>query len=76
MSETLALLSRKLKTLPLGSVRQWHWMSSAVCLIGLLAFSITGITLNHAAQIPANLQLERRSGQLPEMQLKALNEQL
>lgn len=34
-----------------GSLREWHWISSAICLIGMLLFSITGITLNHAAQI-------------------------
>lgn len=36
-----------------GSLRQWHWVSSAVCLVGMLLFAITGITLNHAHQIPA-----------------------
>lgn len=35
----------------LGSIRQWHWISSAGCLIGMLLFAITGITLNHAAEI-------------------------
>ncbi|MDO6745828.1 PepSY-associated TM helix domain-containing protein [Gilvimarinus sp. 1_MG-2023] len=46
-----------------GSLRQWHWVSSAICLIGLLLFAITGITLNHAHQIPAQkstLSLEAR----------------
>ncbi|PKM04867.1 MAG: hypothetical protein CVV16_02970 [Gammaproteobacteria bacterium HGW-Gammaproteobacteria-6] len=38
-------------TLTIGSLRQWHWISSALCLAGLLLFSVTGITLNHAAQI-------------------------
>lgn len=33
--------------------RTWHWMSGAICLIGMLLFSLTGITLNHAHQIPA-----------------------
>ncbi|MBY9067500.1 PepSY-associated TM helix domain-containing protein [Hyphomonas sp. WL0036] len=33
--------------------RTWHWMSGAVCLIGMLLFALTGITLNHAHQIPA-----------------------
>jgi hypothetical protein len=37
----------------LGSLREWHWISSAVCLIGMLLFAITGITLNHAHQISA-----------------------
>lgn len=35
----------------LGTVRQWHWISSAACLVGMLLFSITGITLNHSADI-------------------------
>lgn len=27
---------------------QWHWISSAVSLVGILFFAVTGITLNHA----------------------------
>lgn len=34
-----------------GSVREWHWISSAICLVGMLLFSVTGITLNHAEDI-------------------------
>ena len=34
-----------------GTVRQWHWITSALCLVGMLLFSVTGITLNHAADI-------------------------
>jgi hypothetical protein len=34
--------------------RTWHWISGAVCLIGMLLFSVTGITLNHAGEIPAD----------------------
>jgi uncharacterized protein len=33
--------------------RIWHWITGAVCLVGMLLFSVTGITLNHAADIPA-----------------------
>ncbi|WP_420830023.1 PepSY-associated TM helix domain-containing protein [Croceicoccus hydrothermalis] len=32
----------------------WHWISSAICLVGLLLFAFTGITLNHAADISAD----------------------
>ncbi len=32
----------------------WHWVSSAICLAGLILFSVTGITLNHAASIDAS----------------------
>ncbi|ACT59863.1 PepSY-associated TM helix domain-containing protein [Hirschia baltica] len=31
--------------------RIWHWISGAICLIGMLLFAVTGITLNHAADI-------------------------
>ena len=37
----------------LRTLHQWHWISSAVCLIGMLLFAITGITLNHASKIEA-----------------------
>lgn len=36
-----------------GTLRQWHWISSALCLAGMLLFAVTGITLNHAGQIEA-----------------------
>lgn len=35
----------------LKTLHEWHWVSSALCLIGLLLFTLTGFTLNHAAQI-------------------------
>ncbi|OZY85958.1 hypothetical protein CBP51_02695 [Cellvibrio mixtus] len=49
----------------LGSLREWHWVSSAICLIGMLLFAITGITLNHAAQIKATPQVITQEAQLP-----------
>lgn len=38
----------------LKQLHTWHWVSSAICLIGLLLFTVTGITLNHAADIEGN----------------------
>lgn len=35
----------------LKTLHQWHWVSAAVCLLGMLLFSVTGVTLNHASQI-------------------------
>ncbi len=29
----------------------WHWVSSGVCLGGMLLFTVTGITLNHAGSV-------------------------
>lgn len=49
----------------LGTLRQWHWISSALCLVGMLLFAVTGITLNHAAQIEASPEIVERQGELP-----------
>ncbi|TAJ74897.1 MAG: hypothetical protein EPO51_01915 [Phenylobacterium sp.] len=51
-----------------GFLRQtlrWHWISAAVCLVGMLLFAITGITLNHAGAIMAKPQTIAREGELP-----------
>ena len=50
----------------LGSVRQWHWISAAICIVGMLFFSWTGITLNHAADIPAKNEIATIETQLPD----------
>ncbi|MCQ4288700.1 PepSY-associated TM helix domain-containing protein [Pseudomonas stutzeri] len=50
----------------LGTLRQWHWISSALCLVGMLLFAATGITLNHAAQIEAQPRVTERQAELPQ----------
>lgn len=42
----------------------WHWISSAVCLAGMLLFAVTGITLNHAADIPAKPKVREQQLEL------------
>ena len=49
----------------LKTLHEWHWISSAVCLIGILLFSVTGITLNHSAQIEAKPVVATQKVQLP-----------
>lgn len=49
----------------LKQLHQWHWISSAICLIAMLAFSLTGFTLNHAADIEAQPKLSQLKLQLP-----------
>lgn len=49
----------------LKKLHEWHWISSAICLIGMLLFAVTGFTLNHAGQIEAKPRVETRDGQLP-----------
>jgi uncharacterized protein len=56
----------------LKQLHQWHWISSALCLVGMLLFAITGFTLNHAGQIEAKAQTLHRSAQLPAPLLHAL----
>ena len=48
----------------------WHWVSSAISLIGLLLFAFTGITLNHAADVEASPQTIEKSATLPADLLK------
>ncbi|MDV6330255.1 PepSY-associated TM helix domain-containing protein [Asticcacaulis sp. 201] len=48
-----------------NQLRQWHWISSAVSLIGLLLFAVTGFTLNHAASIEAKPKITSVAKRLP-----------
>jgi uncharacterized protein len=56
----------------LRQMRQWHWISAAVCLIVMFLFAITGITLNHAAQIEAKPKVTARQAQLPDALLRSI----
>ncbi len=56
----------------LRTLHQWHWISSAACLVGMLLFAVTGITLNHAAKIEGEPQVENRTATLPAPLLRAL----
>lgn len=49
----------------LKQLHAWHWISSAIALVGLLLFTITGITLNHAGQIEGKPVTVDRTAQLP-----------
>ncbi len=50
----------------------WHWISSAISLIGLLLFAFTGITLNHAADIEGAPVIEDRQEKLPPDLLRSI----
>ena len=49
----------------LRTLHQWHWISSAACLVGMLLFAVTGITLNHAGRIEGSPEVEHREAALP-----------
>lgn len=56
----------------LKQLHTWHWISAAVSLIGMVLFSVTGITLNHAADIPATPVVSRAQDVLPAALLSEL----
>jgi len=56
----------------LRQMRQWHWISAALCLIGMLLFAVTGITLNHAGQIEARPAVSDRVATIPQPLLEQM----
>ncbi|WP_043004072.1 PepSY-associated TM helix domain-containing protein [Comamonas testosteroni] len=58
----------------LKKLHEWHWISSAICLIGMLLFAVTGFTLNHAGQIESKPKVESRDAQLPPNLLEKLQQ--
>ena len=55
----------------LKTLYRWHWISSAIALVGMLLFAATGLTLNHASQIEAHPVVVDRKAQLPAALLAA-----
>jgi hypothetical protein len=58
-------VDRQRRAFWLKHLHRWHWISSAISLVVLLLFSVTGFTLNHAASIEASPHVERRASKLP-----------
>lgn len=56
----------------LKTLHRWHWISAAVALVGLLLFSVTGFTLNHAGRIEAAPEVTTREARLPPALLSSL----
>lgn len=44
---------------------RWHWISSAACLIGMLLFAATGITLNNATRIESMPVVAKKAATVP-----------
>lgn len=44
---------------------RWHWISSAACLVGMLLFASTGITLNNAAHIESLPNVSTKTATVP-----------
>ena len=56
----------------LKTLYRWHWLSSAACLVALLVFAATGLTLNHAGAIESSPTVVKRSDRLPDALLASL----
>lgn len=61
-----AAASRKRKVFWTKQFYLWHWVSSAICLAGMVFFAFTGITLNHAGDIPAKPVVTEKQVTLPD----------
>jgi uncharacterized protein len=72
VSPAAARPKRRLSPWWLKQLHNWHWISAAVSLVGMLLFAVTGLTLNHAASIPATPVVTARTGTLPRPLLGAL----
>ena len=56
-------------------MHQWHWISAAISLAGMLLFAVTGITLNHASQIEAKATRMELSARMPAALLTSVKQQ-
>ncbi|WP_186426112.1 PepSY-associated TM helix domain-containing protein [Cupriavidus metallidurans] len=72
MTESTPASSQQRRAFWLKHLHQWHWISSAICLIGMLMFAVTGFTLNHAGQIEASPSVVTRHETAPRELLDAL----
>jgi len=57
----------------LRHLHNWHWISSAICLIAMMLFAVTGFTLNHAGDIEAKPKISQKTGRVPASLLQLLN---
>ncbi|MBB3225778.1 hypothetical protein FHW69_000368 [Luteibacter sp. Sphag1AF] len=66
-------VDRQRRAFWLKHLHQWHWISSAVCLLALVLFAMTGFTLNHAGSIEAKPRVDHRQATLPPALLATLD---
>ena len=55
------------------NIKNWHWVSSAVCLVGMLLFSVTGITLNHPTVFEGDAEITQIEADVPSAIMAGLN---
>lgn len=65
-------IQQKNRAFWLKHLYRWHWISSAACLIGMLLFAVTGITLNNASRIESQPVVSTKTATVPETLLKQI----
>jgi len=63
---------KKRRAFWISQLYQWHWISSGLCLLGMILFAFTGITLNNAGKIEAKPSISMHESQLPQAMLADL----
>lgn len=58
-------MQQKNRAFWLKHLYRWHWISSAACLVGMLLFAVTGITLNNATHIESQPVVSTKTATLP-----------
>lgn len=58
-------INQKNRAFWLKHLYRWHWISSAACLIGMLLFAATAITLNNASYIESKPVVSQKSTTIP-----------
>ncbi len=72
-SRTRNLSDQNQRAFWLKHLHRWHWISAGLCLVGMILFAATGITLNHAAQIEARPVVIQKEATLPADLLASLS---
>jgi len=57
---------KKRRSFWLKQLHRWHWISAALCLVGMLLFAATGITLNNASLFETGSESVTRNATLPD----------
>lgn len=58
-------MQQKNRAFWLKHLYRWHWISSAACLVGMLLFAVTGITLNNATRIESQPVVLTKNATVP-----------
>ncbi|MDR5170468.1 PepSY-associated TM helix domain-containing protein [Methylobacillus flagellatus] len=67
--------AQKARSFWLKHLYRWHWISSAICLVGMLLFAATGLTLNNAGSIESEPVVTKKNGRLPAPLLPRLQQE-